>query len=78
MTARREVDGSLTSADSIVFTDCHGLTATPPLAMDMYLPSLPEWRVPQDLASSSNGEPAVPQPGLGSQGSLLKPYGRRE
>ena len=29
MTARREVDGSLTSADSIVFTDCHGLTATP-------------------------------------------------
>ncbi len=29
MTARREVDGSITSADSIVFTDCHGLTATP-------------------------------------------------
>jgi aminocarboxymuconate-semialdehyde decarboxylase len=29
MTARREVDGSITCADSIVFTDCHGLTATP-------------------------------------------------
>ena len=29
MTPRRDGAGSITSADSIVFTDCHGLTATP-------------------------------------------------